>query len=32
MKDLVYKNKFKDGDLRAEVEVELYKLKDNKYG
>ena len=31
MNNLVYKNKYKDGDLRAEVEVELYKLKDNKY-
>ena len=31
MKNLVYRNKYKDGDLRAEVEVELYKLKGNKY-
>lgn len=31
MKNLVYRNKFKDGDLRAEVEVELYKSKGNKY-
>lgn len=31
MKNLVYRNKFIDGDLRAEVEVELYKLKGNKY-
>lgn len=31
MKNLVYKNKFTDGDLRAEVEVKLYKLKGNEY-
>lgn len=31
MKNLVYRNKYKDGDLRAEVEVELYKLRENKY-
>lgn len=31
MNNLVYKNKFTDGDLRAEVEVKLYKLKGNEY-
>lgn len=31
MKNLVYRNKFVDGDLRAEVEVELYKLRENQY-
>lgn len=31
MKNLVYRNKFKDGDLRVEVEVKLVKLPGNKY-
>lgn len=31
MNNLVYRNRFKDGDLRAEVEVELYKLRENQY-
>ena len=31
MKNLVYKNKYRDGDLRVEVEVKLYKLRGNKY-
>ena len=31
MKNLVYRNKFKDEDLRAEVEVKLVKLPGNKY-
>lgn len=31
MKDLVYKNRFTDEDLRVEVEVRLRKLKENKY-
>lgn len=31
MKNLVYKNKYEEGDLRAEVEVKLYKLRGNKY-
>lgn len=31
MRDLVYKRKFKDGDLQAEVEVRLQKLGGNKY-